>query len=236
MDEFDGLVNENPESSLAAFMDSFDVSVDLPENAVNFVTGLLNYSPETILTQITHAIKMSHVDSDKPVVLWEHDVMYPDGYIGKVCAPIVEGCDYSLYYDHVFADCDGFYKPSMHFWHLSRYAARISSLYGHFYAKIGLGSTGILEPVPAEFANGDERPGDIVHNYGVVHGAPVLDIKHGANASGQILVDGRSVYNAVWGDFSRIGCLLADPEYDKFLKSRPDIGYGLFTCKSSDDW
>jgi hypothetical protein len=234
--DFDGLVQDDVDERLSCFFGGFDVRVDLPDDAINVVTGILTYSPETILSQIVHAMEISQVSMKMPVVLWEHDVLYPDGYIEKVCAPISAGRDYSLYYDHVFADQDGFFKPNMHFWHLSRYAAKISALHEHFSAKIRFGSMGILEPVPAEFANGDERPGDVVDNYAVVYGSPVVDFKHGANASGQMIIEGRSDNNASWGDFSPYSRLFDDEDYESFLASKPDVGYGLFTCKSSDAW
>jgi hypothetical protein len=235
--DFDGLVNDEPNKHLASFMGKFDLKVSLPRSAINVVTGMLVYSPETILSQIVHALEISQVDRNKPVILWEHDVMYPPGYVEAMSAPIRNGVDYSVYYDHVFADRDGFFKPKIHFWHLSRYAAKISALHSHFNTKIRFKSTGILEPVPREFDNGEAGSGDIVDSYEVVHGLPVLDFKHGANAAGQILVDEHADAHPQWGLYNGdISGLFTDDNYSDFLQAKPDVGYGLFIAKSEDEW
>jgi hypothetical protein len=235
--DFDGLVNEDPGEALSEFMDVFSVSENLGSHAMNLVTGLLVYSPETIVTQIVHALEVSNIGSHLPVVLWEHDVMYPEEYVGSVSAQIRNGVEFVLYHDHVFADRFGYFKPNMHFWHLSRYSAQKGALYAHFGRKLKMGSTGVLEPVPREFYQGDGDQGNVVDSYAIVRGKPVLDIKHGANASGQFLIDNHREKDPEWGNCcDSVLQYLLDEEYDTFLERKPDVGYGLFTTSSASDW
>lgn len=234
--DFVNVENKNPSASLSDFLDNFDVSIDLPKGTINIVTGVLKYSPETILKQIIHSMDVFEIDRNNPVILFEHDVMYPQGYIEAMSQPIKNGFDYTVYYDHIFANREGFFKSNMHFWHLSRYAAKINSLHNYFSKKLEHGSMGVLEPVPRELNNGESEDIDIVDNYKIINGQTVLDFKHGANAAGQFLVDDHYQKDDQWGDFYSYSKLFEDDDYDRFLNSNPSIGYGLFIKDASDEW
>jgi len=202
----------------------------------NVVTGILSYSPETILTQIVHGIRQSSSKTGC-ILLWEHDVLYPEDYVEKMCASL-ERAAFAVYEDHLFLDDEGYFKPDTHFWHLSRYGARKADLAAHFHRKIVQGDYNVLEPVPEGHENGEESSLDIVENFEMVGGDPVLDIRHGANASGQIIVDEHADRHPYWGKLKKNGLpeLFEDAEYREFLESKPMIGYGLFTIKSSEIW
>jgi hypothetical protein len=207
-------------------------------NERNIVTGILKYSPEAILEQIRYGISHSSPETDC-VLLWEHDVLYPCGYAETMCETLEEtGAEFVIYHDHLFLDDEGYFKPETHFWHLSRYGALKQRLALHMGYKVATGEMSVLEPVPKGMGNGDEAPCDIVDSFAITGGNPVLDIRHGANASGQILVDEHSDRHPYWGKLkkNRLLELLDDPDYDEFLQSKPMIGYGLFTIKSSEVW
>jgi hypothetical protein len=197
---------------------------------VNYVTGVLSYSFETILTQITHAISMAP-DTDA-VLLWEHDVLYPDGYADAMVDALSKGSDYAVYRDHQFLDYDGFFKPGMHFWYLSRYAARKDAIMNCFLSKIELGNYDILEPV-LEGLDGGENSDSDSDNYRIVNGVPVIDVRHGGNASGQILVDKHCSRLPHWGGAGEYINIMMDDDYIKYVNSKPEVGYGLFISGQS---
>jgi hypothetical protein len=220
----------------AGFLETQEPFLDPGPRQCNVVTGILSYSPETILTQIIHGIQQSSARTDC-VLLWEHDVLYPEGYVETMCEAL-EDSDFAIYEDHLFLDAEGYFKPQTHFWHLSRYGAKKHALAFHFHRKVVQSNYGVLEPVPAGQGNGEETELDIVESFRICGGDPVLDVRHGANASGQILVDEHSDRHPCWGKLKKNGLpeLLEDPDYDAFLESKPMIGYGLFTIKSSEVW
>jgi hypothetical protein len=232
------------------FLDTVEPCLEPKDHQRNVVTGLLKYSPQAILEQICHGIRQSFAKTDC-VLLWEHDVLYPCGYAETMCETLEEtGADFALYGDHLFLDDEGYFKPQAHFWHLSRYGARKHPLAFHFRRKIDIDEMSVLEPVPEGMGNGEEAPCDIVKSFAVTGGNPVLDVRHGANASGQILVDdiidkngdvvtkSHSDRHPYWGKLkqNRFLGLLEDSDYAEFLASKPMIGYGLFTIKSSEVW
>ncbi len=196
--------------------------------AKNYVTGILTYSFEAILTQITHAI--STVPETDIVLLWEHDVIYPDGYAESMVKAIGDH-DYVVYEDYVFLDDEGFFKPGMDFWYLSRYAARKEAIMSCFETKIELENYDILEPILEGLVcpEGDYDS----DNYTKVSGPPVIDVKHGANASGQILVDNHDSSCDAWGDAKPYIDLIMDKDYIEYVTSRPEVGYGLFVSGQS---
>lgn len=233
--DFDHLAWSEIDARFGSFLLTQSPSLSSSDGVENFVTGVLSYSPESILTQIVHAIEHSSPDTDA-VFLWEHDVLYPNGYVQSMIKAIEGGADYALYHDHIFLDTEGFFRPGVHFWHLSRYAAKKDVLKDHFARKIELNRYEILEPVPIGHTTGEESPSDIVDNVKIVHGDPVVDIRHGGNASGQILVDTHTDGDPLWGDASAYAGLFDDKEYEHLLTSKPAIGYGLFTISSSEIW
>jgi len=234
--DFDHLQAQHIDDRLAKFLINYSPFMTSGTMVTNLVTGTLTYSPESILTQIIHGIEHSSSSSEY-VILWEHDVMYPEGYAERMVEELDKGHDYAVYRDHLFMDRDGFFKPGVHFWHLSRYAAKKDVLQSHFTQKIELEQYEILEPVPKGHTTGEEAMEDIVDDCPVVDGEhPVLDIRHGANASGQIIVDAHMDTDTYWGDAENFKKFFEDREYDSFLTSKPEVGYGLFTISSADIW
>ena len=187
------------------------------------VTGRLRYSPETIAHQIVHAIRRTNVDK---IILMEHDVLYPENYIPLMSAAL-DGADFALYDKYLFMDGDGFFGTDMEFRHLSRYAARREALEEFFMSKIEEDRFSILEPVFTQHFSGDPDA-DMVHGVVVSGDAPVLDIKHGANAAGQIIVGEHRLMDDYWGFHPKYLSLFDDPGYNAFLETDGTLGYGLF--------
>ena len=101
-----------------------------------------------------------------------------------------------------------------------------------FGSKIELEDYEILEPVLDGL--GDESGVDPdSDNYTVVDGPPVMDIRHGANASGQILVDDHRDSYDYWGDADQYIKLIMDSSYIDYVTSKPEVGYGLFISGQS---
>jgi len=227
--DFHHLVNDEPDPDILAYLDSWSGRRrSIPDECVqNYVTGILSYSSETILTQIVHAIDMAG-DTDA-VLLWEHDVLYPPDYAERMVESIRKGNDFAVYSDHMFMDDEGFFKHGTHFWHLSRYGGTPQAMKSHFELKIALGNYSLLEPVPRGQETGEESESDIIDSFEILEGSPVVDIKHGSNASGQILVDGHFDEFPGWGLFSDFEYLVNEKEYVDFVNSKPEMGYGLFT-------
>lgn len=190
---------------------------------IALVTGRLKYSPETIARQIVHALKKTTCEK---IILMEHDVFYPDDYVPLMSAALDE-VPFALYDNFLFMNQDGFFGTDMDFCHLSRYAGRREAMEDFFLSKIEEDRFAILEPVFLEYYSGDPDA-DIVKGT-VVHGeVPVLDIKHGANASGQILVGEHRLMDDYWGFHPKYLPFFDDPAYEAFLKTDATLGYGLF--------
>lgn len=196
--------------------------IDL-QTDVAVVTGRLKYSPETIARQIVHALRRTDVDK---VLLMEHDVFYPDDYVPMMSAALDEA-EFALYDNYVFMDPDGFFGTDMEFFHLSRYGARRTALIDFFTSKIEEQRFAILEPVFMEHFSGDSDS-DLVKGVVVGGEVSVLDIKHGANAAGQILVGEHKLMDDHWGFHPKYLPLFEDPAYDAFLGTDATLGYGLF--------
>jgi len=192
------------------------------DNVDAVVTGRLAYSPATIIRQIIDMLRRT--DCDK-VLLMEHDVFYPPNYVADMSAALDDN-EFALYDNYVFIDSEGFFGTDTNFRHLSRYGARCDALEDFFVTKLEDDRFAILEPVLMQFFSGD--PDEDLVKGTVIDGPPVLDIKHGANATGQIIVGDHSLMNSEWGFHPHYGYLFDDPIYDAFLSTDPTLGYGLF--------
>ena len=227
--EFSDLACARPDPRFLEFLATVRPFHKPSAKEVNLVTGHLNYSLLAIAKQIVHAASQS-VALDPAVILFEHDVLYPENYIGDM-REALGAAEFAVYYDCVFLDCDGFFKPGFQFWHLSRYAAKKLAIISHFGQKIHDRAFQTLEPILAMHRDGDPATAnEIISNYEVCSGPPVLDIKHGTNASGQLLVDDHYSSFDYWGDLKDNGLLqlLDDPEYAKLMAGWPELGWGLF--------
>jgi len=193
------------------------------QSDVAVVTGRLAYSPMTIARQIVHALRRISLEK---IILMEHDVFYPPNYIADMSAALDDSA-FALYDNYTFMDCDGFFSTEMEFRHLSRYAAHRADLENFFMSKIEEDRFAILEPVFIDHFRGDPDA-DLVKGV-VVNGAvPVLDVKHGANAAGQILVGRHRLMDDHWGFHPKYLPLFEDQGYDAFLGTDATLGYGLF--------
>jgi len=190
---------------------------------VAVVTGRLRYSPETIARQIVHALRRTNLDK---IILMEHDVFYPDDYI-PIMSAALDDAEFALYDNYMFMDPEGFFGTDMEFRHLSRYAARRESFEEFFMSKIEEDRFSILEPVFTQHFTGDPDA-DMVEGVVVTGEVPVLDIKHGANAAGQILVGKHRLMDDNWGFHPKYLPLFEDPGYETFLGTDATLGYGLF--------
>jgi len=190
---------------------------------IALVTGRLAYSPETIARQIVHAIRCTNLDK---IILMEHDVLYPADYVPMMSAALDEA-EFAMYDSYLFMDASGFFNTEMEFRHLSRYAARRKTLEEFFMTKIEENRFGILEPVFRQHFCGDPDA-DLVDGVVVEGGPPVLDVKHGANAAGQIIVGRHQLMDDYWGFHPRYVSLFDDLAYDTFLGTDATLGYGLF--------
>jgi len=223
--DFKSIRCDSPEDRDAVFLDTWSGKEIAPiGSSVNLVTGILKYSFESILSQITHAI--SRFPDTEAVVLWEHDVIYPQGYAESMVKALSKG-DYAVYRDNVFLDDEGFFSTGMQFWYLSRYAARKSPLMECFGGKMESRDFENLEPV-LDGLVGERGENFDSDSYKIVEGPPVIDVRHGANASGQIIVDRHSRKNSHWGKSDKYVKLIMDKDYIDYVTSKPEVGYGLF--------
>ena len=60
----------------------------------------------------------------------------------------------------------------------------------------------------------------------IVTDIPVLDIKHGTNTSGNMIVDDYFDTHSHWGHKNEILSLI-DDNYNEFVSRKPELGYGL---------
>jgi hypothetical protein len=225
-DDFRDLWLDSPDGKRLSFLDTWRGNeIKSIGSAVNVVTGILEYSYKSIISQIVHAINR-FPDTDR-VILWEHDVIYPKGYAESM-EKALENNDYALYKDSVFMDDEGYFDTAMQFWYLSRYAARKDALLDCFSKKLKGDGLDNFEPVMKGLVDdsGDDFDSD---SYEIVSGPPVIDVKHGSNASGQIIIDKHSRKHPHWGKCDKyVKLVMEEKEYIEYVISNPDVGWGLF--------
>lgn len=227
--DFADLACAEPDSRFMEFLETVRPLRPMAAHEANVVTGHLKYSIVAIARQIVHAAKRGG-GPDDPVLLYEHDVLYPENYAMDMCR-MLESADFAVYHDYVFLDRGGYFKPAYEFWHLSRYAARRQPLVSYYEQRMGSRSFRVLEPqltLHRDDALAEKK--DLISSYELISGPPVLDIKHGSNAAGQILVDDHYGTYDGWGDLKENGLLelLDDPDYAKLMEGWPELGWGLF--------
>jgi len=191
----------------------------------NIVVGEREYSIETIIAQLKLAASFATSDN---IIIFEHDVLYPENYIDYV----VEGlkrADVVYWKNSVYFDVNnGFFSPfTVAF---SRYAFKKDAFLRFIEAKEI--DSKYFEPRIDGFCESTIGKTNIdkdgfSSSCLVLHGEDVLDIHHGMNATGNMVVEEFDDLHHYWGPQEAVASKV-DDGFKSVVKEHPIYNYGLF--------
>ena len=196
---------------------------DLSVKIRNFVIGPKEFSMQTIYHQML--IAASKTDAEC-ISIAEHDVFYPEDYFSKCFAVLAAGFPVSFWRSVKMFNSNGFFDI-VHIYALSRYGLRKETLVKMYNEKLERGSN-FAEPLlkNCEITMVTGENDHMFNDYAFLSGNDVLDIKHGLNTSGQVIVDKFELSHPYWGSRDQIVNMI-DPEYTDVVNKNPGLGYGL---------
>ncbi len=187
-------------------------------NITNVVVGEQEYSINTIFKQLQVGLKYCNEN----IVIFEHDVLYPFGYTGKMINKLNLGCDICVWKNCLYWCYQGFFKSNEGMW-FSRFSFKKNILEEHVLRSIETG-TDQIEPCLKNIGKTD---GFYVYdNYTLIDGIEVLDIKHGLNTSGYMLFDEHEKEHFYWGKMDKYLDYI-DDNYKIFINKHSDCFYGF---------
>lgn len=199
----------------------FVVKSEVKIPIVNLVIGPAEFSIETIYKQMLLA---AHSTNANYICIAEHDVFYPENYF-KICfGSLSNGIPLCYWKRASLLSVNGFFNIQ-DIITLSRFGFD-KNLFVRLYEKKLANEKCLFEPVLGS-ADHKDLIDEVVKDYCFIYSNDVLDIKHGANATGQIIVDDFYFSHPYWGDFDKISGLF-DNKYLNSVSKNPSIGYGLF--------
>jgi hypothetical protein len=204
---------------------SFAIEDDLKGRVRNYVVGQLEQSLDSIIDQIMTIITYAKGEN---ILLTEHDVLYPAGYQEAVIDAL-DSYDLVVPMNYIYLGQQGFFSCGDKCFMLSRYNAK-KHLFKDYFNKIkSLGGVECLEPyLKGHFE--DERDPNVAlltyDNCTVIETDPTMDIKHGTNTSGNVIVDDHFSDDDYWGNKNQYLSLI-DEDYENFVGENPSFGYGL---------
>ena len=161
------------------------------------------------------------------VVFLEDDIFYPPGFFENIINHFDQNKDIVYYADSVLFSREGFFTMHSHNY-LSGYSGKTKFFLDHFSDD---GKSRNFEPLLRGYGAkdffGNDKEG--YENYVLVHGEPLLDIKHGLNVAGTHLVAHYVENHPLWGDKKEILKFIEDWSIEKFLKENPLVFVGLDT-------
>lgn len=175
----------------------------------------------SIVKQIVFSIKESCAEN---FYMHEHDVFYPQNYF-KYMSRGLEDHEIVVSLSYKFVDIEGYFSTgSMNNFALSRFAGKRDVLLEIYEERLIKDFT-IIEPLlSGHMAEDCSR---VIENYKIFEGFdPVIEMRHGVNSSGDLLIDERNSYNYYWGEHTVFSDLI-DDDYKKFVEKNPNSAYGI---------
>lgn len=199
----------------------------------NIVVGERAYSVETLCDQMALGLKYSKADN---VVVMEHDVLYPDSYVDYMSKALDNGTSFCCWKNGVVLSSNGFFETPG--WVMfSRFAWKKSFLIKYLASMEEFKST-VLEPIimSASLGNTGETYWDyeaygLKAKYTTVEdstgiGNDVLDVRHGLNSSGNIVVEKYYDEHPKWGN-KNLWSDLVNIEFTDVASEKLSYAYGL---------
>ena len=220
-DDVSGNFSSFLDKRLSEVYSSLELDIECPR-IHSYVVGNLPHVVSSIVYQILFSLDKC---SGENVIMFEHDVLYPDTYFKEVVSELDKGYEFIYYNNAVNFSQLGFSKDEKSFY-LSRFSGKKKcwkALYDYLEKS---GSTDI-EP-------GFEGTKEIVKrdtlyfkNYKIVDGKnPALDIDHGLNTSGKYITGDNYSVDPYWGNMMSISSLF-DDNYVSFTNYNKIFRYGL---------
>lgn len=185
---------------------------------VNIVVGEKAYAVETIYYQLLAGLPYC----GDCISIFEHDVLYPHDYLFKSLGAIKQGVDICLWDDNVYLSYNGYFKVPYSYM-FSRFCFSKAFLEYHVRDKMKRGKSFIEPALKGVFGQSGEPQ---YENFLIVNGDDVMDIKHGFNTGGYVLVDSYYDNHIYWGS-KDLYLGLIDQEYMRATQSNLDCFYGF---------
>jgi hypothetical protein len=220
-DDVSGIFSPFLDKRLEEIGVSLEVDIEC-KRVHSYVVGNLPHVIPSIVSQILFSLENSLGEN---ILMFEHDVFYPDNYFSDVVSELDKGYDFA-YYKNAINFCNLGFSQDENSFLLSRFSGKRESwknLYKHIKesgsTSLEPGLEGIKEIVPR----------DVIYfnNYSIIEGeVPVLDINHGLNTSGKYInIDSYGV-DSYWGNMMNISALF-DSNYMNFINQNRIFKYGL---------
>jgi hypothetical protein len=192
---------------------------------LNVVVGEMEYSLDTICEQLRVGLKLAKHDK---VIIMEHDVLYPGDYVSKMIKSLAKEASLCYWKDFVLLCSSGYFKtPGM--LNLSRLACTKRFFLDYLDAIMSFDDYFMEPQIPYFDSDSTNRVYDdygIIANYEICGGDDVLDVKHGLNTEGNIIVDRFYDNHRFWGKAS-LTLSLIDAEYTAKSMSKNRYAFGL---------
>lgn len=182
----------------------------------NIVVGEREYNCNTILEQMRLAYHFCNYDK---IIVMEHDIIYPQEYVKKVSRILDSGVDICYWKSTCYLSKDGYFKLDT--CSLSSFSFNKKSYINWLTNK----DEKSFEPILYGYGNFSEYS-FMFNNYAIVNSDDILDIKHGANTSGQIIPCEYFDEHPVLGKKEKYINLI-DKEYSDIINQNKICSYGL---------
>jgi len=189
----------------------------------NYVIGPKEFAMTTIYHQMLAAVEKTDA---KYIAIAEHDVFYPHDYFRKCFAVLDAGFPVCYWRSVKMFNVNGFFDI-VSIYALSRYSLSREVLVKTYSEKLKFGSNYaeiLLKGCDVMVVIGEKDT--VYSDYAYLSGNEVLDVKHGLNTSGQVIVDTFESTHPYWGSKENIISMI-DEKYSDVVNKNPVYGYGL---------
>ena len=203
------------------------------ENLTNLVVGERKYSMDTLCDQMALGVAYSKTDN---IIVMEHDVLYPSSYTYYMSKALDYGASFCCWRKGVILSSEGYFKTPG--WLMfSRISWRRGFL-GRYLAALAQLESYSLEPEilsdscgDTQETFGDYEGHDLKAKYAMVDDPTgedydVLDVKHGLNSTGNIVVKEYYDDHPKWGN-RRLWVDLVDYKFKVAADSDLKNAYGV---------